>query len=171
MPPYIPRITTSCPRDMRESAYEEIEREMEERVEYFKSQNKLIEAQRIEERTRYDLEMLREIGYCSGIENYSRVFAGREPGSTPYTLLDYFPNDFITFIDESHVTVPQVRGMTRRPRKKEESRRLRLPPALGIRQPPALLRGIREEARSDRSRYPRPPRNTREAAPVRSSSR
>ena len=98
--------------DMRESAYEEIEREMEERVEYFKSQNKLIEAQRIEERTRYDLEMLREIGYCSGIENYSRVFAGREPGSTPYTLLDYFPNDFITFIDESHVTVPQVRGMS-----------------------------------------------------------
>ena len=98
--------------DMRESAYEEIEREMEERVEYFKSQNKLIEAQRIEERTRYDLEMLREIGYCSGIENYSRVFAGREPGSTPYTLLDYFPNDFITFIDESHVTIPQVRGMS-----------------------------------------------------------
>ena len=98
--------------DMRESAYEEIEREMEERVEYFKSQNKLIEAQRIEERTRYDLEMLREIGYCSGIENYSRVFAGREPGSTPYTLLDYFPKDFITFIDESHVTVPQVRGMS-----------------------------------------------------------
>ena len=97
---------------MKEAALEEIEREMEERVEYFKSQNKLIEAQRIEERTRYDLEMLREIGYCSGIENYSRVFAGREPGSTPYCLLDYFPKDFITFIDESHQTIPQVRGMS-----------------------------------------------------------
>lgn len=80
MPPYIPRITTSCPRICARAHTEEIEREMEEpRVEYFKSQNKLIEAQRIEERTRYDLEMLREIGYCSGIENYSRVFAGREP--------------------------------------------------------------------------------------------
>ena len=97
---------------MKEAALLEIEREMEERVEYFKSQNKLIEAQRIEERTRYDLEMLREIGYCSGIENYSRVFAGREPGSTPYCLLDYFPKDFVTFIDESHQTIPQVRGMS-----------------------------------------------------------
>ena len=98
--------------EMREAAFAEIEREMEERAEYFRSQNKLIEAQRIEERTRYDLEMLREIGYCSGVENYSRIFAGREPGSTPYTLLDYFPDDFITFIDESHVTIPQVRGMS-----------------------------------------------------------
>ena len=97
---------------MKEAALEEIEREMEERVEYFKSQGKLIEAQRIEERTRYDLEMLREIGYCSGIENYSRVFAGRAPGSTPYCLLDYFPKDFVTFIDESHQTIPQVRGMS-----------------------------------------------------------
>lgn len=98
--------------EMREAAYAEIEREMEERVEYFKSQNKLIEAQRIEERTRYDLEMLREIGYCSGVENYSRVFAMREPGSTPYCLLDYFPKDFVTFIDESHQTIPQIRGMS-----------------------------------------------------------
>jgi excinuclease ABC subunit B len=97
---------------MKEAALLEIEREMEERVEYFKSQGKLIEAQRIEERTRYDLEMLREIGYCSGIENYSRVFAGRAPGSTPYCLLDYFPKDFVTFIDESHQTIPQVRGMS-----------------------------------------------------------
>lgn len=97
---------------MKEAALAEIEREMEERVEYFKSQGKLIEAQRIEERTRYDLEMLREIGYCSGIENYSRIFAGRAPGSTPYCLLDYFPKDFVTFIDESHQTIPQVRGMS-----------------------------------------------------------
>lgn len=96
----------------RERAFEEIESELEERVDWFKSQNKLLEAQRIEERTRYDLEMLREVGYCSGVENYSRIFAGREPGSTPYTLLDYFPKDYIMFIDESHVTIPQVRGMS-----------------------------------------------------------
>ena len=98
--------------DRREKALEEIEAEMVERVEWFKSQNKLLEAQRIEERTKYDLEMLREVGFCSGIENYSRVLSGREPGSMPYTLLDYFPNDFLFFVDESHVTIPQVRGMS-----------------------------------------------------------
>ena len=98
--------------DKREAALAEIEREMLERVEYFKRENKLIEAQRIEERTRYDIEMLREIGFCSGVENYSRVLSGRPEGSTPYTLLDYFPKDFIMFIDESHVTLPQVRGMS-----------------------------------------------------------
>ncbi len=98
--------------DKREAALLEIEEEMKERVAFFKSQNKLIEAQRIEERTRYDIEMLREVGFCSGIENYSRVLSGRAPGSTPYTLLDYFPDDFIMFIDESHVTLPQVRGMS-----------------------------------------------------------
>ena len=98
--------------DKREAALAEIEEEMLERVEFFRSQNKLIEAQRIEERTRYDLEMLREVGFCSGVENYSRVLSGREPGSTPYTLLDYLPDDFILFVDESHVTLPQVRGMS-----------------------------------------------------------
>ncbi len=98
--------------DSKEKAIEEIEAEMADRVEWFRSQDKLIEAQRIEERTRYDMEMLREVGYCSGIENYSRIFAGRAPGSTPYTLLDYFPDDFLMFIDESHVTLPQVRGMS-----------------------------------------------------------
>ncbi|MBQ8524500.1 MAG: excinuclease ABC subunit UvrB [Clostridia bacterium] len=98
--------------ESKEKAIAEIEEEMIDRVEWFRSQNKLLEAQRIEERTRYDIEMMREIGYCSGIENYSRVFAGREPGSTPYTLLDYFPDDFLLFIDESHVTLPQVRGMS-----------------------------------------------------------
>ena len=96
----------------REAAFAEIENEMLERAEFFRAQNKLIEAQRIEERTRYDLEMMREIGYCSGVENYSRVLSGREPGSTPYTLLDYFPADYLMFIDESHVAVPQVRGMS-----------------------------------------------------------
>ena len=98
--------------ETREKALKQIEIEMEERVEFFRSQNKLIEAQRIEERTRYDLEMLREVGFCSGIENYSRIFAGREPGSTPYTLLDYFPKDFLIFIDESHVSIPQIHGMS-----------------------------------------------------------
>ncbi len=96
----------------REKAFAEIEAELLEREEYFRSRNMLIEAQRIGERTRYDLEMLREVGFCSGVENYSRVLSGREPGSTPYTLLDYFPKDYLLFIDESHVTVPQVRGMS-----------------------------------------------------------
>ena len=98
--------------DKREAALLEIEQEMLERVAYFKSQNKLLEAQRLEERTRYDIEMLREVGFCSGVENYSRVLAGRPAGSTPYTLLDYFPRDFVMFVDESHVTLPQVRGMS-----------------------------------------------------------
>ncbi|MBQ2766035.1 MAG: excinuclease ABC subunit UvrB [Clostridia bacterium] len=98
--------------ERREKALREIEDELVERVDFFRSQNKLLEAQRIEERTRYDLEMLREIGFCSGVENYSRVMAGREPGSTPYTLLDYFPKDFLLFVDESHVTLPQVKGMS-----------------------------------------------------------
>ena len=96
----------------REAALTEIGREMLDRVAFFKEQGKLIEAQRIEERTKYDLEMLREVGYCSGIENYSRVLAGRPPGSTPYTLLDYFPKDYLMIVDESHVMLPQVRGMS-----------------------------------------------------------
>ena len=98
--------------DRREAALAEIEAEMRERVKFFRSENKLIEAQRIEERTKYDIEMLREVGFCSGVENYSRVLSGRPEGSTPYTLLDYFPDDFIMFVDESHVTLPQVRGMS-----------------------------------------------------------
>ena len=98
--------------DKREAALGEIEREMTERAEFFASQNKFLEAQRITERTKYDLEMLREIGFCSGVENYSRVLAGRAPGSTPYTLLDYLPKDWLLFVDESHVTLPQVRGMS-----------------------------------------------------------
>ncbi len=98
--------------EKREAALAEIEREMEERVAFFESENKLLEAQRIRERVKYDLEMLREVGFCSGVENYSRVLSGRPKGSTPFTLLDYFPDDYIMFIDESHVTVPQVRGMS-----------------------------------------------------------
>ncbi len=99
-------------QDKKDSALDQIYKEMRERVEYFKANNKLIEAQRIEERTKYDIEMLKEIGFCSGVENYSRILSGREPGSTPYTLLDYFPKDYIMFIDESHVSVPQIRGMS-----------------------------------------------------------
>ena len=99
------------PRDKMESAISEIERELEERIEFFKDRGKLLEAERIEQRTRYDIEMLREIGFCTGIENYSRILSGREAGSSPYTLLDYFPDDYLLFVDESHVTLPQVRGM------------------------------------------------------------
>ncbi|MBQ8173993.1 MAG: excinuclease ABC subunit UvrB [Clostridia bacterium] len=110
--PIFPATHYAVSDEKREAALCEIEREMHERVEFFRSQNKLLEAQRIEERTKYDLEMLREVGFCSGVENYSRVLSGRAPGSTPYTLLDYFPSDYIMFIDESHVSVPQVRGMS-----------------------------------------------------------
>ncbi|MBQ7936351.1 MAG: excinuclease ABC subunit UvrB [Clostridia bacterium] len=97
--------------EKREKALVEIERELEERIAYFQEQGKFLEAQRIEQRTRYDLEMLREIGFCTGIENYSRVLSGRKPGSPPATLLDFFGDDFLLIVDESHVTLPQVRGM------------------------------------------------------------
>lgn len=92
-------------------AIENIERELEEQLEKFRAEGKLLEAQRLEQRTKYDLEMMREMGFCSGIENYSRHLTLREPGATPYTLLDYFPDDFLIVIDESHVTLPQIRGM------------------------------------------------------------
>ncbi len=95
-----------------EHALAEIHAELEERIDEFTAQRKLIEAQRIKERTLYDIEFLRQLGYCKGVENYSRVLSGRAPGSTPYTLLDFFPDDFLMIIDESHATVPQVRGMS-----------------------------------------------------------
>ena len=98
-------------QDKLEAAIQDVEAELQERVEWFKSQGKLLEAQRLWERTRYDVECLREQGYCSGIENYSRPLARRLAGSTPWTLLDYFPDDFLMFIDESHMAVPQIRGM------------------------------------------------------------
>lgn len=97
--------------DKIEDALRDIDQELAERVEYFTANNKLIEAQRIAQRTHYDMEMLREVGYCSGVENYSRVLARRPAGSTPQTLLDHFPDDFLLFVDESHVTLPQVRAM------------------------------------------------------------
>ena len=104
-----------------EKSITEILDEMQTRIDFFKANGRLIEAQRIKERTNYDVEMLRETGFCSGIENYSRIFSGRKPGSSPFTLLDYFPEDFLLFVDESHVTLPQVRGMSAGDRARKES--------------------------------------------------
>ena len=109
------------PKEKMKRAIDEIEREMEERVAFFKSRDKLIEAQRIQERSRYDMEMLGEIGFCKGIENYSRILSGRAPGSSPFTLLDYFPKDFLLFVDESHRTLPQVRSMYAGDRARKET--------------------------------------------------
>lgn len=120
-------------RDKLQAAIAELERELDERVAYFNANGKLVEAQRIAQRTRYDIEMLQEIGFCSGIENYSRVLSGRAPGSSPYTLIDYFPKDFLLIVDESHVTLPQVRAMYHGDRARKESlieNGFRLPSAL-----------------------------------------
>ena len=104
---------------------------------------KLLEAQRLHQRTMFDLEMIREIGYCHGIENYARHLTGRAPGEPPPTLLDYLPEDALVIVDESHQTVPQVRGMyARRPLAQGSAGRIRIPPAVGARQPPAELRGV-----------------------------
>ena len=108
-------------REKMERAIREIEREMEERVRYFEERDKLLEAQRIAQRTRYDIEMMQEIGFCTGIENYSRVISGRAPGTPPMTLIDYFPDDFLLMVDESHVTLPQVRAMYNGDRSRKES--------------------------------------------------
>ena len=109
--PIYPASHYITPREKMAAAIQEIYREMEERVAFFESNNMLVEAQRIKQRTMYDVEMLQELGFCSGIENYSRVIAGRPVGSAPMTLIDYFPKDFLLFIDESHVTLPQVHAM------------------------------------------------------------
>ena len=108
-------------QEKREAAIASIREELDERVEFFRSQGRLLEAQRISERTEYDIEMMREIGYCSGIENYSRHISGREKGSAPYTLLDYFPDDFLLVVDESHVTISQVRAMYAGDRSRKDS--------------------------------------------------
>ena len=109
------------PKDKMNKALLNIENELDERLEYFRKKGKLLEAQRIEQRTRYDIEMLKEIGFCKGIENYSRVMSGRPEGSAPFTLIDYFPKDFLLFVDESHVTLPQVRGMYAGDRARKEN--------------------------------------------------
>ena len=108
-------------KEKMESALNSIEKELEEQIKYFKDNDLLLEAQRIEQRTRYDLEMLREIGFCQGIENYSRHISGRAPGSAPFTLIDYFPEDYLLIVDESHVTLPQVRGMYNGDRARKDS--------------------------------------------------
>jgi len=112
-------FVTTYPR--LERAIQSILEELEERLEYFRSQGKLLEAQRLETRTRYDIEMMREVGYCPGIENYSRHISGRRPGEPPYVLIDYFPEDFLMVIDESHVTVPQIAGMWAGDRSRKEA--------------------------------------------------
>ena len=119
--PIWPATHYVTPKEKMDKAIQEIYKEMEERVAFFERENKLIEAQRIKQRTLYDIEMMQELGYCSGIENYSRVIEGRPVGSPPHTLLDYFPKDFILFIDESHVTLPQVRAMYNGDRARKES--------------------------------------------------
>ena len=118
VPPASQYVTS---KEKMEKAIITIEKELEERVEYFKSQNKFIEAQRIEERTNFDIEMMKETGFCSGIENYSRHISQRPAGSSPYTLFDYFPDDFLILIDESHATIPQVRAMYNGDRARKES--------------------------------------------------
>ena len=108
-------------KEKMEAAIGEIRRELDERVAWFEQNGRLLEAQRIRQRTEYDIEMMQELGYCSGIENYSRIISGRAPGSAPMTLLDYFPKDFVLFVDESHVTLPQVRAMYRGDRSRKET--------------------------------------------------
>lgn len=120
-------------RDQVQRAIHDIEIELDERLKFFRSEEKYLEAQRIEQRTKFDIEMMKEIGYCSGIENYSRHMDGRAPGTRPYNLMDYFPKDFLTIIDESHVTVPQIRGMYNGDRARKETlveHGFRLPSAL-----------------------------------------
>lgn len=118
IPPASQYVTS---KDKLDRAIVTIEKELEDRIKYFKDQNKLIEAQRIEERTNFDIEMMKETGFCQGIENYSRHLSGRPAGSPPYTLFDYFPKDFLLLIDESHATIPQVRAMYNGDRSRKES--------------------------------------------------
>jgi excinuclease ABC subunit B len=128
-----PRTFFSTPRNILDNATESIEKEMKQRVDFFQKQGKIIEANRIEEKTLYDLELLRELGWCPGIENYSLYLSLREPGQQPYTLLDYFPEDFLIIIDESHVTVPQIGGMYHGDRSRKQTlieHGFRLPSAL-----------------------------------------
>ena len=121
------------PKEKINEAIGKIKEELEERIKYFKDNGKVVEAYRIEQRTNFDIEMLQETGFCQGIENYSAVLGGRKPGSTPYTLFDYLGDDFLLVIDESHVTIPQIRGMYNGDRARKESlvdNGFRLPSAL-----------------------------------------
>ena len=127
--------------DRIQRAIEGIREELDERIQHFRREDKLLEAQRIEQRTLYDIEMLSEMGFCHGVENYSRWLDGREAGQTPFTLINYFPSDFLCVVDESHVGVPQIGGMFRGDRRRKETLvEFRFPAALGTGQPPAALR-------------------------------
>ena len=151
-------------------AMKDIEAEMEQQVKKFKAEGKLIEAQRIEQRTRYDLEMMQEMGYCSGIENYSRHLTHRKAGEAPYTLLDYFPEDFLIVMDESHVTLPQLHAMYAGDRSRKVSlveNGFRLPPSTTARLP--SRNSPRASTRSSTSRRRRA--NTSSSGPSRSLSR
>jgi excinuclease ABC subunit B len=128
-------------KEKMERALGEIERELDERERWLAENGKLVEAQRIRQRTTYDIEMMRELGYCNGIENYSRVISGRPVGSPPMTLIDYFPDDFVLFVDESHVTLPQVRAMFNGDRARKESL-IEYGPALRLRQPALEIRRV-----------------------------
>ena len=116
-----PATHYATPRHLIDKGIQDIERDLDARIKELKDEDRLLEAQRLSQRTAYDIEMLRELGYCTGIENYSRYFDGRKPGDAPYTLLDYFPKDFLMFIDESHVTIPQVRAMYNGDRARKEA--------------------------------------------------
>ena len=116
-----PKSHYVIPQEKIDKAIEKIKKELDARIKYFKERNMIVEAYRIEQRTNFDIEMLKETGFCQGIENYSAILSGREPGSTPYTLFDYLGEDFLTIIDESHVTIPQIRGMYNGDRARKES--------------------------------------------------
>ncbi len=138
------------PADKLRRALETIREEMTERVVWFEKQGKLLEAQRIKMRTEYDLEMMQEMGFCSGIENYSRHLSGRPPGSRPFTLLDFFPKDYLLVVDESHATVPQIGGMYEGDKsRKSVLVEYRLPPAERAGQPPADVRGVHVDDEPD----------------------
>ena len=155
-----------------ERAVTEIARELNERCGELEAEGKLLESHRLRQRTQYDMEMLREMGFCNGIENYSRILDGRQPGARPYCLIDYFPEDFVAFLDESHQTVPQIGGMYEGDRVAQaDARRLRLPPAVGARQPPAEVRRVPRRSRRRSCSSRRRPASTRRRTPARSSSR
>ena len=141
------------PEERIHSAVDEIRKELRERLELFKSQGKLLEAQRLSARTRYDIEMMMEMGYCPGIENYSRPLSGRNPGEPPYTLFDFFPKDYLLIVDESHATVPQIGAMYNGDRsRKVDARRARLPLAERAGQSAAEVRRVARAGQAGRLR-------------------
>ena len=165
--------TSSCPRSGSTTRSTRSSKELDERLEQFQQQGKLLEAQRLNARTRFDIEMMQEVGYCPGIENYSRPLTGRAPGEPPDTLFNFFPDDFLLFVDESHVTVPQIRGdVRRRPQPQDDAGRARLPAAQRAGQPAAEVRrmGGADQPGGLRLGHARPATNWSRPA-ARSSSR